>query len=121
VLDRVNGRISDLILGSFHGSGPYAQTSTDKPVFEELGYAVADLDRATIQTKDGSGIAFQPMPQPEPGENVIQNNGQGRGETLERSVVDPLRINPPIQSPGTPPHASPGHPQLLPMMGGEGK
>jgi phospholipid/cholesterol/gamma-HCH transport system substrate-binding protein len=118
VLDRVNGPISDLILGKFQGHGPYAQTVTDKPVFEELGYAVADLDRATMQSKNGSGIAFEPMPIPEPGENLVQNNGQPRSETLERSVTDPLRINPPIQSPGQAPHASPGHPQLLPMMGG---
>ncbi|HEX4258626.1 MAG TPA: MlaD family protein [Streptosporangiaceae bacterium] len=125
VLNRVNGPISDLILGSYHGHGPYAQTVTDKPVFEELGYAVADLDRATMMSKNGSGIAFEPQPIPEPGENVLQNNGQPRSETLERSVTDPLRINPPIQSPGQAPHASPGHPQLLPMMGsssdGEGK
>ena len=120
-LDRVNGPISDLILGTYHGSGPYAQTFTDKPVFQELGYAVADLDRATMQDKNGSGIAFQPMPIPEPAENLVQNNGQPRSETLERSVTDPLRINPPIQAPLKPEHASPGHPELLPMMGGDGK
>jgi phospholipid/cholesterol/gamma-HCH transport system substrate-binding protein len=120
-LDRVNGPISDLILGTYHGSGPYAQTFTDKPVFQELGYAVADLDRATMQDKNGSGIAFQPMPIPEPAENLVQNNGQPRSETLERSVTDPLRINPPIQAPPKPEHASPGHPELLPMMGGDGK
>jgi len=121
VLDRVNGPISDLILGTYHGSGPYAQTFTDKPIFQELAYAVADLDRATMQDKNGSAIAFEPMPIPEPAENLVRNNGQPRSETLERSVTDPLRINPPIESPGQAPHASPGHPALLPMMGGDGK
>lgn len=118
VLDRVNGPIMDLLLGSYQGSGPYAQTSSDKPIFQELGYAVANLDRATMVDKNGSGIAFQAVPQPEPQENVVQNDGRPRVESLEHSVVDPQRINPPIQSPGEPPHANPGHPRL-PLLGGQ--
>jgi phospholipid/cholesterol/gamma-HCH transport system substrate-binding protein len=119
VLDRVNGPISNLILNTYHGSGPYAQTTTDKPIFEELGYAAADLDRATMMDGNGGAIAFEPMPIPEPGESAVQNNGQPRAETGERMLTDPQRINPPIQSPGTAPAPNPGHPSgpLLPMMG----
>ncbi|MBO0878025.1 MAG: mammalian cell entry protein, partial [Pseudonocardia sp.] len=118
VLDRVNGPITDLILNPYRGSGPYARTSTDKPVFEELGYAVADLDRATTMDRNGAGIAFQAMPAPEPTEGVLANNGQPRVESMERSLVDPLRMKPPIQAPGRPPAPRPASPALPLMFGG---
>ncbi|HEX3787477.1 MAG TPA: mammalian cell entry protein [Pseudonocardiaceae bacterium] len=119
VLQRVNGPVSDLLLHSFHGTGPYAQTETDRPVYQEVVYGFATLDRANTQNKNGSGIAFQPLPQPEPAEGVIQNDGQPRVETLERSATDPLRLSPPVQAPPEAPNAAPHNP-LLPMLGNAG-
>jgi phospholipid/cholesterol/gamma-HCH transport system substrate-binding protein len=99
VLDRVNGPISKLILNPFKGVGPYASSQTRKPVYQELAYAVADLDRATTMDHNGAGIAFQAFPDPEP-DGFVQNDGQPRTETLEHTLVNPNVINPPIQSPG---------------------
>jgi phospholipid/cholesterol/gamma-HCH transport system substrate-binding protein len=98
VLDRVNGPVSDLILNKYRGSGPYAQTSTDKPIFQELAYALANLDRATMQTRNGSAIAFQPwLFGGEPTEGIVQNDGRPRGETLLGTATGPVQINPPIR------------------------
>jgi phospholipid/cholesterol/gamma-HCH transport system substrate-binding protein len=107
VLNRTNGRIKDLIMGDYRGSGPFAQTQTKKPIFEELAYMAADLDRATMMDRTGGGLAFQPDPHGlELMENLLQNNGQPRVETLQRSLTDPQRISPPIQAPQPlqPPH-----------------
>lgn len=107
VLDRVNGPVKDLVLGDYRGKGPFAQTQTAKPIFEELGYMVTNLDRATTMDRSGGGIAFQPDPHfAEPFENLFQNNGQPRVETFQRSVTDPQRISPPIAAPQPlqPPH-----------------
>jgi phospholipid/cholesterol/gamma-HCH transport system substrate-binding protein len=122
VLDRVNGPIADLIHHPYHGSGPYAQTSTDKPIFEELGYAVADLDRATTMDRNGAGIAFEAEPVPET-EGLLANSGQPRDEAMLRSLVAPFRIDPPLQAPGRPQHPQPNGP-TLPMLftnSGEGR
>jgi phospholipid/cholesterol/gamma-HCH transport system substrate-binding protein len=123
VLGRVNGPISNLILNPFHGNGPYAQSETDKPIFEELAYAATNLDRATVIDKNGSSIKFQPSIQPEPSSNVVRNDGQPRVETLQRGLLDQQRINPPIQSPGQAPHSSGGKSggsaPLIPMLGGD--
>lgn len=118
VLHRVNGPITDLILHPYRGSGPYKQTVTDKPIFEELGYAVTDLDRATTMDHNGGGIAFQPMPQAEPTEGVLPNKGQPKVETLERSLVAPPPA-PRLQAPGRPPAPRPASP-LVPLMLGDG-
>lgn len=107
VTDRINGRIKDLVLGDYHGTGPYAQTHTDKPIFEELGHMVNNLDRATLMDRNGGAVAFQPDPHGlELLENVFANNGQPRVETLQRALTDPQRITPPIQAPQllAPPH-----------------
>jgi phospholipid/cholesterol/gamma-HCH transport system substrate-binding protein len=117
VLDRVNGPISQLLLNPFHGTGPYARTSTTKPVFQEVVYAFATLDRATSQAKNGSSIAFHAIPQPEPTEGLVANNGQPRVETLQHSLVDPSRLSPPLQAPGESPHAAPAQPGM-PLLGG---
>ena len=116
VLDRVNGPISDLLLNGYKGRGPYAQTGSDKKLYQELGFGVADLDRATNMSRNGGSLPFEPIPFPE-GETLVQNNGQGRVESGARALTDTQRINPPIQSPGKPP-APQGVSPLLPMMGG---
>jgi phospholipid/cholesterol/gamma-HCH transport system substrate-binding protein len=117
VLDRVNGPISDLIHHPYHGAGPYAQTSTDKPIFEELGYAVADLDRATTMDRNGAGIAFEAQPVPE-AEGLVANSGQPRDEAMLRSLVAPFQIAPPVQAPVRPRHPQPNGP-TLPMLFGD--
>jgi phospholipid/cholesterol/gamma-HCH transport system substrate-binding protein len=107
VLKRVNGPIKDLIMHDYHGAGPYAQTQTPKPIFEELAYMAANLDRATMMDRTGGGLAFQPSPTGfDLLENLIANNGQPRADTLTRAVADPQRISPPIQPPQPlqPPH-----------------
>jgi len=121
VLDRVNGPIKDLILGTYQGSGPYVQTRTDKPVFQELAYMAANLDRATFMDRTGGAIDFQPMPEPEVSEHALANNGPPRFETLQRSLTDPQRINPPLQVGPQPPHpgAKPLSNPLLPSAGAQ--
>jgi phospholipid/cholesterol/gamma-HCH transport system substrate-binding protein len=117
VLDRVNGPISQLLLNPYHGTGPYAQSTTDKPVFQEVVYALATLDRATKQNANGSEIAFQADPTHlEPTEGVVANNGQPRSETLQRTLVDPNRISPAIQAPGESPHSAPDKPLANPLL-----
>jgi phospholipid/cholesterol/gamma-HCH transport system substrate-binding protein len=120
VEDRANGPIKKLILGDYHGSGPYAQTQTDKPIFQELAYMANNLDRATMMDRNGGAIAFQADPTGlELLENVLQNNGQPRTETLKRALADPQRLSPPVQVPQflQPPHpggdSSSGSQQLL--------
>ncbi|WP_051342272.1 MlaD family protein [Pseudonocardia spinosispora] len=117
VLDRVNGPVSQLILNPFHGTGPYAQTDSNKPLFKELAYAVANLDRTTEQNKDGSAIGFEATPWAEPFEGLVQNDGQGRAETATRILTDSQRLNPAIQSPGEAPAATQNNPQI-PLLGG---
>jgi phospholipid/cholesterol/gamma-HCH transport system substrate-binding protein len=108
VLNRTNGKIKDLIMHDYHGVGPYAQTQTPKPIFQELAYMAADLDRATMMDRNGGGLAFQPSPTGfEFLENLVANNGQPRVETLPRIVADPQRISPPI---GAPQPLQPPHP-----------
>ncbi len=108
VLKRVNGPVKDLIMHDYRGAGPYAQTQTPKPIFEELAYMAADLDRATMMDRTGGGLAFQPSPNGfEFLENLVANNGQPRAETLMRAAADPQRISPPI---GAPQPLQPPHP-----------
>jgi phospholipid/cholesterol/gamma-HCH transport system substrate-binding protein len=117
VLDRVNGPISALLLNPYHGTGPYAQSVSNKPVFQEVVYALATLDRATRQDRNGSSISFQgSLNGLEPTEGVIANNGAPRGETLQRSLVDPARISPPIQSPGEAPTPGPDKTLSNPLL-----
>lgn len=107
-LDRVNGPVKKLVLNDYQGSGPFAQTKTEKPIFEELGYMVTNLDRATLMDRNGGGVAFQANPSGfEFMENFIANNGQPRFETLQRTLTDKFRVKPPI---GLPKVAEPPHP-----------
>jgi len=64
VLDRVNGPVMHLLLNTWHGSGPYAQSGggnqADHKFYEELAYMATNIDRASM-TQDGHGslLSFQ--------------------------------------------------------------
>lgn len=61
VLDRVNGPIKSTILSPYRGTGPYAGTSGDRPLYQELGYMLSNVDRASSMTDgNGASIAFEP-------------------------------------------------------------
>lgn len=64
VLDRLNGPISSFILNPWVGKGPYAGGTDnymrDTPLYKELGYLTANIDRASaMQDHYGSTFAFQ--------------------------------------------------------------
>ncbi|NBH07486.1 MlaD family protein [Amycolatopsis sp. SID8362] len=61
VLDRVNGPIMSTVLSPYRGSGPYANTSGDRPLYQELGYMLSNVDKASSMTDgNGAAIAFEP-------------------------------------------------------------
>jgi phospholipid/cholesterol/gamma-HCH transport system substrate-binding protein len=60
VIDRVNGPIKDFILSPYHGTGPYAKSNTDQPMYKELAGAVTNLDKASsLFDPNGYAIAIQ--------------------------------------------------------------
>lgn len=64
VLVRVNGPISNMVMNTWHGSGPYKESGggmqADHKVYEELGYMVTNLDRASmVQDAQGALLNFQ--------------------------------------------------------------
>jgi phospholipid/cholesterol/gamma-HCH transport system substrate-binding protein len=61
VLARVNGPVRTWLLSPYHGHGPYAGTGSDKPLYQELGYMFATLDRASQYVdRNGHAIDFEP-------------------------------------------------------------
>lgn len=62
VIDRVNGPIKNTVLAPYKGIGPYAGSGGDgKRFYQELGYMVADVDRASKMTDaNGASVGFQP-------------------------------------------------------------
>lgn len=61
VLDRVNGPVRQLITSPYRGTGPYAGQGSDRPVYQELGYMAANIDRASsLMDRNGSAMSFQP-------------------------------------------------------------
>jgi phospholipid/cholesterol/gamma-HCH transport system substrate-binding protein len=61
VLDRVNGPVKRWLLSSYHGAGPYAGTGSNKPLYEEIAYMFANLDRTSAMVDhNGHAIAFEP-------------------------------------------------------------
>lgn len=64
VLPRINGPITDTVMNTWRGSGPYKYSGggmqADHKFYEELGYLVANMDRGS-QTQDvhGTMIGFQ--------------------------------------------------------------
>lgn len=64
VLDRVNGPVVDTVMNTWRGSGPYegngGGVQADHKFYEELGYLVANMDRASMtQDRQGSMLGFQ--------------------------------------------------------------
>jgi phospholipid/cholesterol/gamma-HCH transport system substrate-binding protein len=60
VLDRVDGSLKTWLLDPYHGAGPYAGTGSAKPLYEEIGYTAAVIDRASsLVDKNGSAIALE--------------------------------------------------------------
>jgi phospholipid/cholesterol/gamma-HCH transport system substrate-binding protein len=117
VVDRVNGPIRDMLYSPFKGTGRYINTQTDKPIFQEVVYALNNLDRANMVDNNASAISFQPGPIPEPFENVIQNDGRPRVESLLQSGASPLKPNPPVQVPPSGQGPSDSGPGDLPLLG----
>jgi phospholipid/cholesterol/gamma-HCH transport system substrate-binding protein len=61
VLDRVDGQVMPWLHAAYHGKKPYQMTTSDKPMYEELAYMFATLDRASgMVDKNGHAVAFQP-------------------------------------------------------------
>ncbi|AXB46197.1 MlaD family protein [Prauserella oleivorans] len=61
VLDRLNGPVKATVLSPYHGTGPYSDTGGDRPLYQELAYMFANVDRASSMTDaNGASIAFHP-------------------------------------------------------------
>lgn len=64
VLDRINGPLLDTVMNTFQGQHEYAGSGggiqANHKFYEELGYLVSNLDRASmVQDRQGSGLSFQ--------------------------------------------------------------
>lgn len=61
VLDRINGPVTDWLYEDFDPQGEYDMTDSEKPNYQEIIYAFANLDRATNHMdQNGHAVAFQP-------------------------------------------------------------
>ncbi|MPY78509.1 MAG: MCE family protein [Actinophytocola sp.] len=58
VLDRVNGPIMETFTTPWHGTGRYAGSGSDRPMYQVLAHLAATADRATTVDKNGSTINF---------------------------------------------------------------
>lgn len=61
VLDRVNGPIMKRVLSPFKGTGIYAGGGSDQPLYKEVGFMFATMDRASSLT-DANGVAVGLQP-----------------------------------------------------------
>lgn len=92
VLDRVNGRIKKMVLTPFKGSGVYSGGGSDKPLYQEIGYMFADMDRASqLVDENGTAVGLQPglggaliSGTPINFEKLLDTIGQSRGGTPEQ-------------------------------------
>ncbi|WP_214366566.1 MlaD family protein [Pseudonocardia sp. H11422] len=61
VLDRVNGPILQTVNSPYQGSGPYAGSGGDLPLYQELGHMVTNVDNTAAMTEsNGAVIGFNP-------------------------------------------------------------
>ncbi|WP_250291043.1 MlaD family protein [Frankia sp. CiP1_Cm_nod1] len=61
VLDRIDGPVKQFVLAPYHGTGPYAAASSDKPIYQELAYMATTLARTSVLSdRNGALIALQP-------------------------------------------------------------
>jgi phospholipid/cholesterol/gamma-HCH transport system substrate-binding protein len=59
-LDRLNGSLKTWLLSPYHGAGPYRGMGSDKPLYEEIAYTAADIDRASaLRDRNGSAVALE--------------------------------------------------------------
>ncbi|MFL6089602.1 MAG: MlaD family protein [Aeromicrobium sp.] len=59
VLDRLNGQILPALNGGWSGSGLYAGTSGDHPMYQEIAYTLANLTQANMADANGGMVSFQ--------------------------------------------------------------
>jgi phospholipid/cholesterol/gamma-HCH transport system substrate-binding protein len=61
VLDRIDGPVKTFLQTPYNGSGSFASSTSDKPMYEDLGYMFATLDRASsMSDRNGPAISFHP-------------------------------------------------------------
>jgi phospholipid/cholesterol/gamma-HCH transport system substrate-binding protein len=61
VLDRLNGPINDLLHTPYVGTGPYDTSRSERPLYWDVVYAMANLGRASAyEDENGGTLAFQP-------------------------------------------------------------
>ena len=61
VLSRVTGPVKQWLLSPYHGTGSYSGTGSNKPLYEEVAYMAANLDRtSSMVDRNGHAIAFEP-------------------------------------------------------------
>lgn len=60
VLDRINGPVQHFVLNGHKGEGPYATSSTDRPMYEELAGAVTNLNKVSSYVdENGHAVSIQ--------------------------------------------------------------
>ncbi len=61
VLKRLNGPVKNWLYDEYQGTGPYNLTESDKPMYQEVVYALVDVNRATgMVDRNGHAVSFQP-------------------------------------------------------------
>jgi phospholipid/cholesterol/gamma-HCH transport system substrate-binding protein len=59
VLDRLSDKVVPFLSEKYDGKGPYAETSSDQPMYMEAALALANVDRATAMSdRNGNAISF---------------------------------------------------------------
>ncbi|WP_338596975.1 MlaD family protein [Saccharopolyspora sp. SCSIO 74807] len=60
VLDRINGPVKQFLLNDYKGEGPYANSNTDRPMYEEVAGAVTNLNKVSSHVdENGHTVAIQ--------------------------------------------------------------
>lgn len=60
VLDRINGPVKHFLLNGYKGEGPYANSNTDRPMYEEVAGAVTNLNKTSSHIdENGHTVAIQ--------------------------------------------------------------
>jgi phospholipid/cholesterol/gamma-HCH transport system substrate-binding protein len=59
VLDRLNGPVKGFLLAPYRGVGPYAASTSDKPMYQDVAYMSATLTRAaSMSDRNGPAVSF---------------------------------------------------------------
>ncbi|GAB2988376.1 MlaD family protein [Amycolatopsis acidiphila] len=60
VLDRLNGPVKDFLYSTYQGTGEYAKSTSDVPMYKEIAGAVTNLDKTgSLFDPNGHAIAIQ--------------------------------------------------------------